>query len=65
MPYMLIFKAYLKDEMKYEEWHYFSNLHDLYAYASWRLEYAGTEHAYDRYDVQVKFTEADNTPSAA
>lgn len=65
MTYMLIFKSYLGDEMKVEEWHYFSDLEDLYNYAAWRLTFAGTENSYDRYDIQVKLTEADNTPPAA
>lgn len=64
MPYMLIFKAYLGDEMKFEEWHYFSCLNDLYNYAAARLVFIGSETSYDRYDIQVKLTEADNAPLA-
>lgn len=62
---MLIFKAYFGDELKFEEWHYFSNLSDLYNYAASRLEFVGRETQYNRYDIQVKLTEADNTPLAA
>ena len=65
MPYMLIFRSYLGDKMKSEEWHYFSNLEDLYHYAAARLKFVGRESSYDRYDIQVKLTEADNTPLAA
>ena len=62
---MLIFKCYIGDQMKFEEWHYFSNLADLYNYAAARLKFVGGEYSYDRYDVQVKRTKADNTPLAA
>ena len=62
---MLIFKAYLGDRMKFEEWHYFSHLEDLYNYAAARLKFVGAESSYDRYDIQVKVTETDNTPLAA
>lgn len=62
---MLIFKCYLGDELKSEEWHYFSILTDLYSYAAARLEFIGAENSYDRYDIEVKSTEADNTPPAA
>lgn len=65
MPYMLIFKACLGDEVRFEEWHYFSNLGDLYNYAAARLKFTGSESSYDRYDIQVKVAETDNTPSAA
>lgn len=65
MPYMLIFKTYLGDKMKSEEWHYFSNLEDLYNYAAARLKFVGAENSYDRYDIQVKLTKADNTSLAA
>lgn len=65
MPYLLIFKAYLGDNMKSEEWHYFSRLDDLYNYAAARLKFVGAESLYDRYDIQVKLIEADNTPLAA
>lgn len=65
MPYMLIFKAYIRDELKSEEWHYFNNLADLYNYAAERLKFVGRETSYDRYDIQVKVTEVDNTPPAA
>lgn len=62
---MLIFKCYLGDVMKSEEWHYFDNLQDLYNYAAVRLKFVGCESSYDRYDIQVKITESDNTPLAA
>lgn len=65
MKYVLIFKSYLGDVMKSEEWHYFSNLKDLYDYAAARLKFVGSESSYDRYDIQVKLTESDNTPLAA
>ena len=65
MKYMLIFKGYCGVEMEVEEWHYFTNLSDLYNYAAARLKFVGSETSYDRYDIQVKLTEADNTPSAA
>ena len=65
MPYVLIFKGYLGDEMKFEEWHYFSNLADLYNYAATRLKFVGSENSYERYEIQVKLTEADNKPSVA
>ena len=65
MPYMLIFKGYLGDKIKFEEWHYFSTLDDLYNYAAVRLKYVGSETQYDRYDIQVKLTKTDNTPPAA
>lgn len=65
MPYMLIFKSYLGDELKSEEWHHFCSLDDLYNYAAARLKFVGAESLYDRYDIQVKLTEADNTPLAA
>lgn len=65
MPYMLIVKAYLGDELKFEEWHYFCDLSDLYNYAAACLKFMGAESAYDRYDIQVKLTEADNKPLAA
>lgn len=65
MPYMLIFKAYLGDQLMTEEWHYFSRLDDLYFYASARLKFIGAKNSYDRYDIQVKVTEVDNTPLAA
>lgn len=65
MPYMLIFKAYLGDQMMSEEWHYFSRLDDLYFYAATRLEFVGTKNSYDRYDIQVKVTEVDNKLLAA
>lgn len=65
MSYLLIFKSYLGDEMKLEEWHYFSNLSDLYNYAAVRLMFSGRETSYDRYDIQVRLTEVDNTPLAA
>lgn len=65
MPYMLIFKCYLGNKMKSEEWHYFSNLEDLYNYAAARIKFVGAESSYDRYDIQVRLTEADNTPPAA
>lgn len=65
MPYMLIFKSYLGDSLKSEERHYFSNLVDLYSYAAARLKFVGAESSYDRYDIQVKLTEAYNTPLAA
>lgn len=54
MPYMLIFKCYLGTELKSEEWHYFSNLEDLYNYAAARLNFVGTESLYDRYELEVK-----------
>ena len=62
---MLIFVCYLGDEMKSEEWHYFTNLNDLYHYAAARLKFVGAESSCDRYDIQVKVTEVDNTPLAA
>lgn len=62
---MLIFKAYLGDEIKFEEWHYFSKSEDLYNYVAARLKFVGRESSYDRYDIQVKLTEADNTALAA
>lgn len=65
MPYVLIFKAYLGDEMKLEEWHYFSAISDLYNYAAARLKFVGDETSYDRYDIQVKLTEACDKPPAA
>lgn len=65
MPYMLVFKAYLGDQLKFEEWHYFTNLSDLYNYAAVRLKFSGVETSYDQYDIQVKVTEVDNTPLAA
>ena len=65
MPYMLIFEAHLGDELKFEEWHYFNNLEDLYNYAAIRLKFLGSETSYDRYDIRVKLTETDNTPPAA
>ena len=65
MPYILIFKCYLMDVMQSEEWHYFSNLADLYNYAAARLKFVGRESSYDRYDIQVKLIKADNTSLAA
>lgn len=65
MPYMLIFKAYVGDDMKVEEWHYFNILSDLYSYAAARLKFVGGETSYDRYSIEVKITEPDNTPLAA
>lgn len=65
MPYMLIFKAYTGDKIKFEEWHYFSNLADLYYYAAARLKFLGDESSCDRYDIEVKLTKSDNTPLAA
>lgn len=65
MPYMLIFKCYLGGLMKSEEWHYFSNLADLYNYAAARLKFVGCESSYDRYDIQVKLTEVVGIPSVA
>ena len=65
MPYVLIFKSYRGDELKYEERHYFSDLNDLYSYAAWRLKYAGTENSCNRYDIRVELTEVNNTPLAA
>lgn len=65
MPYMLIFKTYNGDEMASEEWHYFNNLSDLYYYAAARLKFLGNEGSYDRYDIQVKLTRADNIPLAS
>lgn len=62
---MLIFKSYLGDEMKSEEWHYFTNLSDLYHYAAARLKFVGNETSCDRYDLEVKIAKADNTPLAA
>ena len=62
---MLIFKAYLGDKMEFEEWHYFSNLSDLYYYAVARLKFLGDKNSYDRYDIQVKLTSADNMPLAS
>lgn len=62
---MLIFKYYLGDEMKLEEWHYFSDLEDLYNYAAARLKFVGAESSYDRYDIQVKLAKTNNTPIAA
>ena len=62
---MLIFKSYLGDTMKSEERHYFTNLSDLYNYAAAQLKFLGGETLYDRYDIQVKLTEVNNTPSAA
>lgn len=62
---MLIFKCYLGNELKSEEWHHFTNLSDLYSYAAARLKFVGSESSYDRYDIQVKLTEADDTPPAA
>lgn len=65
MPYVLIFKCYLGNQMKSEEWHYFNNLSDLYSYAAARLKFVGDESSYDRYDIKVELTEADNPPLAA
>lgn len=65
MQYMLIFKAYHGDKMASEEWHYFNNLSDLYNYAAARLTFVGSEKLCDRYDIQAKRTETDNTPPAA
>lgn len=65
MPYMLIFKGYLEGRLKIEEWHYFSDLTDLYNYAAARLKFVGSETPYDRCDIQVKRTGTDNTPPAA
>lgn len=65
MPYMLIFKAYIEEELKFEEWHYFSNLTDLYNYAAARLKIVGGETSYDRYDIEVKLAKTDNTLPAA
>ena len=65
MPYMLIFKCYLKGELKSEEWHYFSDLEDLYHYAAVRLKFVGGENLYDRYDIQVKVSAANFPPLAA
>lgn len=65
MQYMLIFKAYLGGQMKAEEWHYFTNLSDLYSYAAARLKFVGGEGSYDQYDIQVRLAKADNTSPAA
>lgn len=62
---MLIFKVYLGNELKFEEWHYFNDLADLYNYAAARLKFVGNENSYDRYDIQVKLTSADNVPLAS
>lgn len=65
MTYMLILKVYLGNEMKFEEWHYFTTLSDLYDYVAARLKFVGGEASYDRYEIEVKLTESDNTPLAA
>lgn len=65
MSYMLIFKGYLGDDMKFEEWHYFSNLNDLYNYAAGRLKFSGGKTSYDRYDIQVRLTKDDSISPAA
>lgn len=65
MQYMLIFKGYLGDELKFEEWHYFSDLGDLYNYVAAQLKFVGGKNLYDRYDIRVKNPKVDNMPLAA
>lgn len=65
MPYMLIFKFYLGGELMSEEWHYFSDLADLYHYAVVRLKFVEAENLYDRCDIQVEVSEANAISLAA
>lgn len=65
MLYMLIFKGYRGDKLQSEEWHYFSNLDDLYSYAAWLLTFTGTKNSCNRYDLEVKPTKGDNIPLAS
>lgn len=65
MRYMLIFKGYLGDELKFEEWHYFSDLGDLYNYVAVKLKFVAGKNLYDRYTIRVKNPEVDNMPLAA
>lgn len=65
MPYMLIFKGYRGDKLIVDVTHFFNSLRDLHAHAACLLDITNPNVACDRYDIQVKFTETDNTPPAA
>lgn len=65
MPYELIFKGYWDNEIRFEEYHFFSSLKELNRYAACRIDFLGNTNSCNRYDIRVNVSFDEEPPAAA
>lgn len=65
MPFELIFKGYWDNELRFEEYHFFSSLKDLNHYAACRIDFLGCTNSCNRYDIRVNVSFDKELPAAA
>lgn len=65
MPFELIIKGYWDNELRFEEYHFFSSMKDLNNYAATRIDFFGYTNSYNRYDIRVKVSFDEEPPAVA
>lgn len=64
MPFELIFKGYWDDELRVEEYHFFSSVKDLNRYVARRIDFLSNANPCNRYDIRMNVSFDEERPAA-